>query len=820
MASGKLDAMKLSLIARMAKISSMEFWMSGDVVKVGVDDDGRVNKERRRMCGYDAMINEVCCAFSVSDEGFPVCNVGVDVDIDNGSFFLVVWLNKDGKEGCTVHVHRPLHSLPDVRVFHGDVFDGRKMGARCMMLRGDTVPYMLGGGATFSIEGSILQQSVLRMRFIPIPSLYDMGEGRISGKRFKTSDNNCKLPFRSIADPARRMGDLQHIYISKQTALLSRVDAARLRECMAGLRRADGASFLRGTQLYGMSNSIVPSALGVRYFTHGIARTSSSHGKTRLFVHDDEQRTLDARNVYLHTLRSFCSSPPPLEMLVEPQDSALAHAMDIIHCPSPSTSCEIPWDILEIHKCALEREASGSNGTPASIASVGLLLSMAVKQPLRCFPRGIVYHTVRRGDCGMQATDHIVTLAMHMMMHERDQWVLPIQLSFHDVSIERPLKRTYVQADEDHMNITVGRIGCKHDVDSEMVDVFTPLPLSMRAYIEVLLGCHEETPTMPPLPTREQPPCDVVVQETPTVHIQLVNADSIVVYAARDVIIHMGWVTILRLPMTQWQQSTIDLLLISLGCVAVLPLASCDGASSSSIDSLHGRVLSLVRTAPLHFSFVANDMQGVTLGLRGIRHAGVDENFLQFAWLQRGMLHITPEEEMRLTMGRSSSTDQHAQTAMFSALSTLLDDLDGNARMIRMDVDVHLHEGALSSFCALLSNANLIAFQGRSIVFDSCCQGHDVIMLYAKLATACASLYFVEFGDAMVNVNVRACPSPISMVGVHDQVVGMRDAITLMSHLTEQEQNQQPTRQFLDVNREMTLRGVNSIWHHGPQIQM
>lgn len=762
-----------SLLSRSVNLPTMPFWVSGSVSTVGDDDTSH-----NTVCTFDAMPQEVCCAFTMSLGACgdsAACKVGIDAENSMGSAFLLVRLRKSFEHGNRVVVQRPVDVMPDVRVFYGDVFDGRRLEARRMLLRGDDVTIPLGGDATFSVEGSIFKPCVLRMRFTHVPE--EKHAGSIS-----------VVPPRILA-VAPRMGDLQHCAIQRTRATMDATDIALVDSCLDAYVRAT----FKQSAPYGMSNSIMASALGVRYFTEGNARAFHV-GATRLV-------TADLRAVYATVLRGLCAShtPPPHEMVVEPVESALAHAMDIVHCPSRVTS-EIPWDVLDIHKTTLERDAR-----LGSLAAVGLLLSMQVKRPLRCFPLGVVYHHTQHIVHHKQ--EAMLALMLQMAMHSRDLWVLPLQLTYEASPKQKPAKRARhshsIVPDTDIFMCPPGA-GQWTGSTCMRVQMFSPIPLSVRAYMLALLAipmadadmarAQVQVPAPSPVALIPEHDCDYV-----PLRVRLMGeADNVLV--SLDIMTHSAWATVLSQPMSAWEHGTVDLLLATAGCLATFPSSV---ECKADVDILRSPGLVLQRAAPMHFVFK--------------RTAGGDypptiaeETGHQFPWICRGMMHVTPSRALTIT-GVADAGDVQAQIELFAALTTIVGEYHGSIRMIRLDAPITVQQGAIPALCTLLRHPQLVAFQARCMSFDGIAHAD----LYAQLGRSCEHQLYVEFGAAKVTVNVRAAskPSAHRMDGINGRVLALRDAALLTAHLTEQQCNQHTIREFLHGQATHVEAGVPSFTH-------
>lgn len=745
----------------------MPFWMSGSVSTVGADSS-HVN-----VCTFDAMPQEVCCAFTMSlgDGDFAACKVGIDADMDVGSAFLLVQLRKSFEKGNRVVVHRPVDVMPDVRVFYGDIFDGRRIEARRMLLRGDDITIPLGGEATFSVEGSIFKPCVLRMRFTRVPEQKHTGSISVAAP--------LPAPAR-VPAVAQRMGDLQHFAIQRTRATMNAADVALVDSCL----HAYTCATFKQSAPYGMPNNIKASAFGVRYFTEGSARAYHA-GATRL-------KTADVHAVYATLLRGMCASPPPHEMVVEPVESALAHAMDIAHCPSKVTS-DIPWDVLDIHKTTLERDAR-----LGSLAAVGLLLSMLVKRPLRCFPLGVVYHHTQH--IVHHKTEAMLALMVQMAMHARDLWVLPLQLTYEasPKPVKRPRHSHSVVPDTDIVMCPPGA-GQWTGSTSMCAQMFSPIPLSVRAHMLALLAIPTEDAEHTTTVMAPQPETPVIAAEPDYATLLVRLTDEAENVLVSQEITHCTWATVLSQPMSAWEHGTVDLLLATVGCLATFALAECEEAA----DTLRSPTLVLQRAAPMHFVFQR------TAG--GDYPPTIDEETgHRFPWISRGMMHVTPSRALTITCCVAED-DVHAQTELFDALAKTVCENHGSIRMIRLDAPLVVQQGALPALCRLLRHPHLIAFQARCMSFDGIVHAD----LHAQLGTSCEHQLFVEFGVAKVTVNVRAAskPSAHRIGGICGNVLALRDTAVLTTHLTEQQCNQPTTREFLRDHATHVQSGVPSFTH-------
>lgn len=779
-------AVTASLASRSANIPTMPFWVSGSIS----------DEERNILSTFDAMPMEVCCAFTMSDEGYhPACKVGMDAYSNIASAFLLVRLHKSFEHGNRAVIKRVFDVMPDVRVFYGDVYDGRRMESRQMLLRGDETTVMLGGDATFSIEGSFFKPCLLRMRFSRIPQKRHTGSMNVD---IKIAD-----PLRS---PALRMGDLQHFAIQRSRATLDAADVIKLEKSLVEYTNATSTHCAP----YGMPNNVLASQLGVRYFMEGRACTMYS-GEVHL-------QSADLQSVYSAILRSFCTSPPPHEMMVESVETALSHAMDIVHCPSRWTSA-IPWDVLDIHKAALERDACAG-----SLASVGLLLSMHVKRPLRCFPHGIVYHHTQN------SVDHklesMVALMLQMSMHARGLWVLPLQMQYE----RRPLPVKRPRYSHVHGNAAVADIlicppgGVHGDPWSDLqqdctrsrmdVEMFSPVPLSMKAHLIALLAATPPT-TVTDDACVDERIAGMVVPNDPddpgyvSIHVQLIDAETPdQVIASNHIRAHRDWLNLLSSPMNGWERGMTDLLLVSVGCLATFPCEE----RVTMVDMLQSSALTLRRVDPQHYVFERTS---------GGEYPPTsdEENSHLYPWIFRGMMHVTPCRALTLTDGEPPEDNSDAQIQLFDALIKIIGDTHETIRMIRLDVPITLHKEALPVLCHLLCHPQLVVFQARCLSFDTTIPACD---LYATFSASCNHLLYVEFGVATVTVNVRAqlCPREHRLEGIYGQILQLRDAAVLFAHLTDQQRNHAILRDFLKCEESGVEPGLPSfarLWKNAPK---
>jgi hypothetical protein len=757
-----------SLIARRAEIASVPFWVAGSIecCKMGFLTDGMRSS-------FDAMTNETRCAFAVSSDGCVVCNVGMEIEESERSSFLCMWLSKNYESmEYEAVLHRPADSMPDVRVFHDDVFSGIRKQKRLLMLRGSTTRVPLGGMKTISIEGSILLNSVVKMRFMCIPPFaYTDNQYMIEGGR-------TSLQIRRI-EPMVRMGDLQHFAIERMMRALSDVDRANVDYAVSSMTSA-----VRVIASYCMSNEIVASSTGIEYFTRG--RISSKCASD--IIRSDCDMRGDAVQkfavvAYSNLLADICHEAPPITMTVEPVDSPLSHAMDVIHCPTNKSDGDIPWDILATHKSMLECGAS-----KGSLSAIGLLMSIEVRRQLRCFPRGIVYHhTLVSHDEESCHLNMLVAIVIHRALHENGKWALPLI-----IGISATLRANAHVPKRLRTRFTVDVIACAPGDPTERdvyCEHFSPVPVSCTAYIIALLA-KNVAPACGTLPVVVEPLCDG--DPLSQVTLKMMSSDEVRTYDSRTFGVHSSWLDVLRLPMSHWDNGTANLILASSGFCYNMSMTTPMG--SGDIQYVEMRTLVVKRTGTYQFVMLCPEEE--------ISENDRDDTIAitLCPWLYRGMLHISPNVVDQILRGYGGGpfdpTCADAQIYLFTSLDQVVRDMLGNARMIKVDIPINVHPSALDALCLLLANPLLICFQSRFFTFPI--EMYSTLT-YATISTACAHLLHVNLGSHVMTVNVKPKARPPSSVSssLEAHLQTLRDVSIFGIHLTPQERAQDPVKSFL-----------------------